>query len=379
MNKKLIRSKFIDLLEGRLSADETELILQEIESDPALKASFEQYKQLTGIEKIISEEKIELNENFTVKVMDRLESTRNQLFWSSIMKFLSSRQLASAGLATCAVALLIFKLTNSEVIQQFDLKRVQTSSDSDKFVHDNQALSGATKLKSHDEINQSAAGNQPVEKNDAKIQQATGSDNKLHEVRQNEVATSEAEEGNTAELKQALSPKPAGESSTEISLPKAPALKKNEPFFNDQRLDSVYSGAEIPAVASRSAEKYGQYSENQRIAVSTDPVSTFSIDVDTGSYTNARRFIRLGQLPPPDSVRTEEFLNYFNYNYPRQSKEPFAVYSEIAPSPLEPKKYLLKLAVKKKKLPEKIEANFMLVFHNQIHDIVFLFCLSLLL
>ena len=50
------------------------------------------------------------------------------------------------------------------------------------------------------------------------------------------------------------------------------------------------------------------------------PVSTFSVDVDTGSYANMRRFLNEGRLPPAASVRTEELINYFRYDYPRPDR-----------------------------------------------------------
>lgn len=92
-------------------------------------------------------------------------------------------------------------------------------------------------------------------------------------------------------------------------------------------------------------ETYANYIENPRILVATEPRSTFSIDVDTGSYTNSRRYLAMGQLPPANAVRIEEFINYFDYQYPQQSKDPFAVHYEIAPSPLEPERFLLKVGV----------------------------------
>lgn len=93
-------------------------------------------------------------------------------------------------------------------------------------------------------------------------------------------------------------------------------------------------------------ERYGQWQENEIISVAREAISTFSIDVDTGSYTNARRYLRNGQLPPADSVRIEEFVNYFDYKYPVQGKEPFTLSYEIAPAPLEQDRLLLKLGIK---------------------------------
>ncbi len=81
-------------------------------------------------------------------------------------------------------------------------------------------------------------------------------------------------------------------------------------------------------------ESYSHIQENDFIAVADDPRSTFSIDVDTASYSNTRRFIRDGQLPPPDAVRIEELVNYFEYDYPQpRGADPFSVTTEVAPCP----------------------------------------------
>ncbi|MCB0354207.1 MAG: VWA domain-containing protein, partial [Bdellovibrionales bacterium] len=93
-------------------------------------------------------------------------------------------------------------------------------------------------------------------------------------------------------------------------------------------------------------ERYAQYTENSPTFVTSDPVSTFSIDVDTGSYTNARRFLSQGTKPPKDSVRIEEFLNYFHYSYPAPKDEPFGLTYEIAPNPFETEKFILRLGIK---------------------------------
>ena len=66
------------------------------------------------------------------------------------------------------------------------------------------------------------------------------------------------------------------------------------------------------------------------------PVSTFSVDVDTGAYSNARRMLTDGQMPPPGAVRTEEFVNYFRYDYPRPTSAqdaPFTVNMDVARTP----------------------------------------------
>ncbi len=98
-------------------------------------------------------------------------------------------------------------------------------------------------------------------------------------------------------------------------------------------------------------EAYQNYGVNPMIATAEDHLSTFAIDVDTASYAIARRKILSGQLPPPASVRVEEFVNYFKYDYPAPTDgAPFAVYMDAAPSPLTDGRHILRVGVQGKKL-----------------------------
>ena len=96
-------------------------------------------------------------------------------------------------------------------------------------------------------------------------------------------------------------------------------------------------------------ESYAAIHDNAFLTVTDQPLSTFSIDVDTGSYSNIRRFLEGGQLPPPDAVRIEEMLNYFPYNYEKpkpDSKEPFAAAIEVAACPWNSAHRLARVAIK---------------------------------
>jgi Ca-activated chloride channel family protein len=79
-----------------------------------------------------------------------------------------------------------------------------------------------------------------------------------------------------------------------------------------------------------------------------EPVSTFSVDVDTGAYANARRFLTSGQLPPRDSVRSEELINYFRYDYPAPVTRdtPFTVTTDVAVSPWNPATRLMRIGLR---------------------------------
>ncbi|MCP2039507.1 Ca-activated chloride channel family protein [Neisseria sp. HSC-16F19] len=110
-------------------------------------------------------------------------------------------------------------------------------------------------------------------------------------------------------------------------------------------------------------ERYGQIDTNPVQAVAQQPVSTFSIDVDTGSYANSRRFLNNGRLPPADAVRIEELVNYFDYDYalPADGK-PFAVHTETVDSPWQPHAKLIKIGIKAHDLAKNQRPRANLVF-----------------
>nr|WP_256592535.1 VWA domain-containing protein [Pseudomonas sp. URMO17WK12:I1] len=94
-------------------------------------------------------------------------------------------------------------------------------------------------------------------------------------------------------------------------------------------------------------EQYQRLAANPVRSVAEAPVSTFSIDVDTGSYANVRRFLNEGRLPPAKAVRLEELVNYFPYAYPLPTGiAPFGVGTELAVTPWNPQSRLLRIAIK---------------------------------
>ncbi|MBI2922492.1 MAG: VWA domain-containing protein [Planctomycetes bacterium] len=94
------------------------------------------------------------------------------------------------------------------------------------------------------------------------------------------------------------------------------------------------------------AEQYAPLVDNPFFSPNRDPLSTFSIDVDTAAYANVRHFLNAGQLPPPDAVRGEELINYFHYRYaPPAGTEPFSVALEVHAAPWEPKHRLVRIGL----------------------------------
>ncbi|HYF30641.1 MAG TPA: von Willebrand factor type A domain-containing protein [Chitinophagaceae bacterium] len=99
-------------------------------------------------------------------------------------------------------------------------------------------------------------------------------------------------------------------------------------------------------------EGYDVIEENKFLGAIDNPLSTFSIDVDAASYSNVRRFLQVGQLPPAGAVRIEEMINYFKYDYPQPENEhPFSINTEIAECPWNNKHKLAMIGLQGKKIP----------------------------
>ena len=115
---------------------------------------------------------------------------------------------------------------------------------------------------------------------------------------------------------------------------------------------------------SVSGEQYEPITENEfKKATGNAALSTFSIDVDTASYSNMRRFLQSGQRPPANAVRIEELVNYFDYDYPQpEGDRPFAVDMEIASCPWDEQHHLLRVALKGKEIHRSERSATNLVF-----------------
>ena len=111
-------------------------------------------------------------------------------------------------------------------------------------------------------------------------------------------------------------------------------------------------------------ENYAHYTQNPIERAAETPVSSFSIDVDTGSYANSRRMIRQGRMPVKDAVRAEEFINYFNYQYPAPDNkaQPFMVSTEMGPTPWNANSVLLNIGIKGFEIPKAQRPASNLVF-----------------
>ncbi len=116
--------------------------------------------------------------------------------------------------------------------------------------------------------------------------------------------------------------------------------------------DTVSSGSPARGRREFNTEAYDRVAENAFLKTVSNPLSTFSIDVDTASFANVRRFLEGGELPPPDAVRIEELVNYFPYSYAEPSGEaPLAWNTELARCPWNASHHLLRIGLQAKRIP----------------------------
>jgi Ca-activated chloride channel family protein len=119
----------------------------------------------------------------------------------------------------------------------------------------------------------------------------------------------------------------------------------------------------FPADKDSNTEAYARQDDNPFLAVAQNPLSTFSVDVDTASYANVRRFLSQGRRPPRDAVRIEELVNYFPYRYaPPVDGRPFAASMEVASAPWAPEHRLVRIGLKGREVSDAARPRANLVF-----------------
>lgn len=181
---------------------------------------------------------------------------------------------------------------------------------------------------------QSASREEPARQRNAEVQNAQDAS-----VPTREDVLVESRDAKPAPAK-AVTPPPEARSS----------LAKNELARPDAPIASSKGMAEMGSAEPEllDNEKYAHLDQNGIVQVAEHPVSTFSIDVDSGAYANVRRMLKAGQLPQQDAVRIEEMINYFGYDYPLPQDEnvPFSVTTEMAPAPWNRHTHLLQIGIK---------------------------------
>lgn len=134
----------------------------------------------------------------------------------------------------------------------------------------------------------------------------------------------------------------------------------NNMLTTDREQESVRAGWATQKDARSAGESYTRIIENELKDVAREPLSTFSIDMDTASYANMRRFLNQNIVPPQDAVRIEELVNYFptaEEGPTAQAKEPFAVRVELAPCPWQPVHRLARIGIKGRELGNERKAS----------------------
>jgi Ca-activated chloride channel family protein len=150
---------------------------------------------------------------------------------------------------------------------------------------------------------------------------------------------------------------PRHDSYAPLTLPAYPQSTVPAPAKELRREAHGFDGPRVvgtPPVAEpeMNTEAYDRITDNAFLSALTSPLSTFSVDVDTASYANVRRFLDRNQLPPKDAVRIEELVNYFRFAYPDpQGDEPFAVSSEVAACPWNARHRLIQIGLQARRLP----------------------------
>jgi Ca-activated chloride channel family protein len=117
------------------------------------------------------------------------------------------------------------------------------------------------------------------------------------------------------------------------------------------------------ATANFNTEAYAAIRENEFVTTQENPLSTFSIDVDTASYSNVRRFLQDDETPPAEAIRTEELINYFRYDYPQPiGEDPFSVNLEVGRAPWNTERGLVRIGLKGRESAAEERAPANLVF-----------------
>ena len=181
------------------------------------------------------------------------------------------------------------------------------------------------------------ACNQETKKSD----NATNSDSKVQEMR-------------LTELKQSERPPPPPKQETSVDYSQISIVPDYEVVKTNKDGDGVTDELEKPLENKNefNTEDYDNIIENKFLTATKNPLSTFSIDVDEAAYSNVRRYLENGSLPPAGAVRIEEMINYFDYVYPKpENGEPFTVNTEISDCPWNNQHRLVHIGLQGKEIP----------------------------
>ncbi|HNS44385.1 MAG TPA: von Willebrand factor type A domain-containing protein [Alphaproteobacteria bacterium] len=279
-------------------------------------------------EKNQKNEKISQGNGFFARLTHRQPDQRSEK-----MAF-STKKMVYGGLATACVALLVYNITP------------MTQKAFDKEMTDAASISG---LKKTDQLMEVAS-------NEATAPAAV-------EVAQNYAGSRAKEEGLViAQAERKMAPAKMADTANGGAVSSAWSPNTVQPLV------AAAAPAEMDSLAIQQQEfgrdKFKDFEENPIKNVKADPVSTFSIDVDTASYSFARSSLDRGVLPQKDAIRIEEMVNYFDYDYPlpNSKEQPFSTNVVMKPSPWGDGKQLMTIGIKGYDIPKTEMPNSNLVF-----------------
>jgi Ca-activated chloride channel family protein len=254
------------------------------------------------------------------------------------------------GLGTAAVALLLlplgYQLYTSTAITPIGSSPVVVSTDVGKPAAQ-QPEPMPVEIGRADALNKEAAGN-AVATTTAEAPASVAADTTVSNL------AAAAPEGE-ADLQMRDGAVPEAMLSLDATAPVAPmaemrmaAPKQQSGMMQQETFAMAPADATIAAPTEPSGDEFSKFTESPVKVVKTDPVSTFSIDVDTASYSYVRRSLTEGWVPEPDAVRLEELINYFNYSYPAptDASTPFKPTVSIYPTPWNAKTQILQIGIK---------------------------------
>lgn len=391
MNPLQTRKRFVDLLLGRLPAAEAAETRTALADSPELSREFREFEKLYEVLKSMASEQYHAGPDFAVKVMEQIETQQHGwrqrllswrvrgwqgLAWTAGMALLITggqvllnngyrrseptvqpaavQQVTSSSCASAGCASSTVTVTPPAAEQRRPAALLETqplapeiaplTAAKEQSMTPSEALAGREKGKDLPSVAgyagmaQPAAPNMPEQEDNLAAAGAPAPAVPVPHARGRAVATM-AERANSAAESGALMKKTDSAFSSDL-------IQANRNLIGAVPELEIRTQAAPATIASG---VYGEYRKNERVLAKDNPLSTFGLEVDTGSYTNVRKMIRAGQLPPVGAVRIEEMVNYFDYSYPPAADgRPFAVNYEVAPSPLSKGCHLLKLGVRTK-------------------------------
>lgn len=380
MTNKYSSKHFIEYLRDTLSSEEKEAFEASLETDSSLSEEFSEFKQVWALTQKVSAEQHKAPSSFSSKVLEAVEAERAVLSkGESMMSKFRLGNKALAGMATVCVAVLclvsLTKTNYPSISPQAD--RIETEKTATEELVSNPSGSGTVITKGD------STKTKPKKQNIV----ATPKASQISESVSPTVEKEFQAEGNSRDKSITLKKKGRSQGKLEaadsVSMPITANRLAGSAILSEADGASPSRGRRInssnfasPQIKQRQAirlddsfsrpnrESYGKFKENKFTSVKTEALSTFSIDVDTGSYSNIRRFLRSNTMPPADAVRLEEMINYFKYDYPipGTKEQPFSVNTELGSAPWNEKHQLLKIGLKGYEIPSDELPNSNLVF-----------------